>query len=182
MVNNMTQHSPVPPPPGISGKRITSWVIVALVAIGVSLSYTLWTYNRIDAARAQSAHAWRSAVESLAERYRVAELGLAESVTNGVTSEVFSQQFQSAIDTFRTTSMVIEQVSAAEQMEELLGNSEFPAPVRQALPSGTQLQNELDEYNQLRQRERLLLNSLGGRTLDIFLNFPDSQPFHLARD
>lgn len=176
----MTQHPPMPPPPGISGKRVTIWVILGLVVIGVSLSYTLWTYNRLDAARARSALAWRNAIESLAERYRAAELGLAESVAGGATSEAFSQQFQSAADTFRTTSMVNEQVAAAERIEELLGSVEFPSQVRQALPSAAQLQSELDKYTQLRKRELVLLNSLGGRILDIFLEFPNSPPFQLA--
>lgn len=177
----MTQHSSTPPPPGISGKRVTLWVVVGLVAIGVSLSYTLWTYNKLDAARAQSALAWRSAIESLVERYRLADLGLAESVASGATSDAFGQQFQSAVDTFRTTSIVNEQVSAAERIEELLGSGEFPSQARQALPRSARLQSELDEYNQRRGVEQVLLRSLGGRILDIFLEFPDSQPFQLAK-
>ncbi|MEO8269784.1 MAG: hypothetical protein ABI557_08690 [Aureliella sp.] len=176
----MTQHSSIQPPPGISGKRVTVWVIVALVAVGASLSYTLWTYNRLDVARGQSALAWRDATESLAERYRLAEFGLVESSANGATGETFSQEFQSAVDTFRTTSIVNEQVAAAERIEELLGSDKFRNPAFQALPSPEKLQNTLDEYNMRRQREQVLLKSLGGRILDIFLEFPDSKPFRLA--
>ncbi len=176
----MTQLSPTHPPPGISGKRITLWVIVGLVVIGGSLSYTLWTYNRFDAARAQSAQAWRGAIELLAERYHAAELGLAEGIAKGATSDAFGQELQTAVDTFRTTSIVNEQVSAAERIEELLGSGEFPSQARQALLSPTQLQAALDEYNLRRNRERVLLKTLGGRILDLFLEFPESQPFQLA--
>ena len=176
----MTKPSPTPQPPGISGKRVTLWVITGLVVVGVSLSYALWTYNRLDAARAQSASAWRGAMESLAERYQAAELGLAESAASGATSDEFNQQFKSAVDTFRTTSIVNEQVFAAERIEVLIGSGEFPSQARQTLLSPTQLLVALDEYNQRRDRERVLLKSLGGRILDIFLEFPDSQPFHLA--
>ena len=176
----MTQPSPFPQPPGISGKRVTLWVITGLVVIGVSLSYTLWTYNRLDAARSQSASAWRSAMELLAERYHAAELGLAESTADSASSDEFNQQLKSAVDTFRTTSIVNEQVFAAERVEELIGSGQFPSRVRQALPRSAQLQSELERYNQRRRSELRLLDSLGGKILDVFLNFPDSQPFQLA--
>ncbi len=180
-VGKMTQPSSTPqPPPGISGKRVTLWVITGLVVIGVSLSYTLWTYNRLDAARAQSANAWRGAMESLAERYHAAELGMAESAAGSATSEEFNQQLKSAVDTFRTTSIVNEQVSAAERIEELIGSGEFPSRVRQALPRSARLQSELEHYNQQRRSELRLLDSPGGKILEVFLNFPDSQPFQLA--
>ena len=176
----MSQSAPTPPPPGISGKRVTGWVIAGLAVIGVVLSYTLWTYNQLDAARLRSAVAWRSVAESLAERYRSAAAGLDENATQEATAEAFSQNFKASVDAFRTISIVSDQVAAAERVEKLLESPELPTAVRPSLQPSPQLQSELTQYNRIRLRERVLLESFGGWILDIFLEFPDSHPFQLA--
>jgi uncharacterized protein (DUF433 family) len=176
----MTHTASPTPPPGISGRRVTGWVIAGLVFIGIGLSYTLWTYNQLDAARLRSAVAWRGTAELLAERYQAAEVGLAESDTAGAAEVAFRQDFASSVDAFRTLSIISDQVAAAESVEKLLASHELPDAVRAALRPSTQLQSELTEYNQVRLRERVLLESFGGRILDIFLKFPDSHPLQLA--
>lgn len=168
------------PPGGMSGKRVTTWVVVALVVIGVAISFTLWTYNRLDAARAGSAAAWRTATVALDNRYRVLEQKLADAVAAGAITEDFQRRFDSASDRFRTTSIVVEQVAAAEQLEQLLGSSDFPGDILQAAPPTQQLVSQLDEYNRQRLHERVLRESFGGKLLELFLSLPPSTPFRLS--
>lgn len=183
----MTEHSTASPevtqatpPSGVSGKRVTTWVVAALVTVGVAISFTLWTYNRLDAVRADSATAWRETTHALSDRYRAAEQQVAEAVASGALDADFQQSFEVAVDRFRTTSIAVDQVAAAERVEELLGSSSVPAEVLQAIPPTEQLNAQLDQYNQQRLRERVLRNSFGGKMLELFLSLPASTPFRLS--
>ncbi len=172
---------PQPSPPlGVSGKRVIAWIVTALLAIGVALGFTLWNYNRLDVVRADSAAAWRATTHALDGRYRVAEQQIANGVhANAVTAD-FQQRFELAVDRFRTTSIMGDQVAAAEQVEQLLGSEDFPTQMLQANPPTEQLLNQLDEYNQQRLRERVLRESFGGKILEMFLTLPPSAPFHVS--
>lgn len=183
----MTEHSSAPPetaypnpPSGISGKRVATCVVAALVAIGIAISFTLWTYNRLDAARTNSAVAWRQTTHTLDDRYRSAEQQVADAVTTGAVDAEFEQSFKVAVDRFRTTSIVVDQVAAAEHVEELLGSSSVPVDVLRALPLTAQLSAHLEHYNQQRLRERELRDSFGGQMLELFLSLPASTPFRLS--
>lgn len=183
----MTEHSDAPPvtaypapPSGISGKRVTTWVVAALVAIGTAISFTLWTYNRLDTARANSAAAWRQTTHALDDRYRSAQQQVADAVASGAVDTEFQQSFEVAVDRFRTTSIVVDQVAAAEHVEQLLGSRSVPNDVLQAIPITEQLSIYLDQYNQQRLRERALRDSFGGKMLELFLSLPASTPFRLS--
>jgi hypothetical protein len=168
---------PLVPPPGISGKRLTVWVLVALGLIAISLSYTLWSYNRLEIARYASHAAWREVTEHLSSRYRVAERNVAKAVDGRQLPMEIGEKFRLAIDAFRTTSLPDQQFAAAERVEGLLAEESL-ADVHAALP---QLSNEslaaIDAFNQHRSLEQQLLNSWGGRILDIFLKFESPSQF-----
>ncbi len=166
-------------PPGISGKRLTVWVLVGLAIIGVSLSTTLWTYNQLDVARRESTVAWRGVAEHLSGRYRAAERTVASGVGSRELKMEFGEKFRLAIDAFRTTSLPEEQLTAAERVENLLASSDY-APWIASLPaSPDEMQAAIADYNLARQRESILLESWGGRVLDIFLKFDPPRPFAL---
>lgn len=172
-------------PPGISGKRLTLGVLVALVLIGVSLSYTLWTYNELDRARRTSVTAWRAVTEHLAQRYRTAEKMVAEGVDNRQLDMEFGEKFRLAIDAFRTTSLPEEQVNAAERLEQLLAAEDIAA--KDIAAGGAELEPlpaaaeaEIESYNLAREREKELLESWGGRLLDVFLKFEVPRPFSVT--
>lgn len=171
---------PLSPPAGVSGKRVTIWVVLALLGIGIALSATLWTYNSLDAARDASAIAWREATVELDQRYRAVERQLAEAASEATVSADLRQRFELAVDRFRTTSIAVDQMAAAENVEQLLGSNDFPAAVLRANPPTAELRARLDTYNQQRLRERELRESFGGRMLELFLSLPASTPFHLA--
>lgn len=174
-------HRPVAlPPGGVSGKRVTTWVVAALLTISIALSFTLWTYSRLDAARVASATAWRKLTPALNDRYRAAQLNLSSGVAADAATDDFQQTLASAIDRFRTTSIVVDQVAAAERVEELLGSREFPAHILPANPPTPQLRTELEHYNQQRQHERRLRAGLGGQLLELFFALPPSTPFNLS--
>ncbi len=179
MTDNSTT-APQSPPGGVSGKRVTIWVVLALLGIGIGLSATLWTYNSLDAARAASAAAWRATTPLLDQRYRALEQQLAKAAAESTATVDFQQRFESAVDRFRTTSIAVDQVAAAENVEQLLGSSGFPKAALRANPPTTQLLARLADYNQQRLRERSLRESFGGRMLELFLSLPASTPFHLA--
>lgn len=166
--------------PGLSGKQVTGWVVAALAAIGIVLSYTLWTYNRLDDARRVSVVAWREVTEQLNERYRAAEHTVAEGVDERTLRMEFGEQFRLAIDAFRTTSLPEKQFAAAERVEEMLAQPEFTdagATLPELSDAG---RSAIENFNQAKDLERSLLDSWGGRFLDIFLKFESPRRFVYA--
>jgi hypothetical protein len=185
----MTPHQPTPsplstdrlpvPPPGISGKRLTAWVVVALGLIAVSLSYTLWSYNRLEVARSASQAAWREVTEHLSHRYRAAERSVAKAVDGRELPMEIGEKFRLAIDAFRTTALADQQFAAAMRVEQLLAE-EAMADVQAALPEMSDASlAAIDDFNQRRSLEQQLLHSWGGRILDIFLKFETPIPFSI---
>ncbi len=168
------------PPAGISGKRLTSWVLVALAVIGIGLSSTLWTYNRLDVARRESTEMWRDVTEHLSERYRAAEKLVAEGVDSRQVKMEFGEKFRLAIDAFRTTSLPAEQVAAAERVERLLSDNEFQLFAASLPKMSSAADSLIADYNRSREREKMLLESWGGRVLDLFMKFDPPQPFTVA--
>ena len=75
---------------------------------------------------------------------------------------------------------MVDQVAAAEHVEELLGSSDFPSDVLRANPPTEQLLAQLDEYNRQRLRERVLRESFGGKMLELFVSLPAPTPFRLS--
>lgn len=166
--------------PGLSGKQVTGWVVAALVVIGIVLSYTLWTYNRLDVARLASVVAWREVTEQLSERYRVAERTVALGVDERALRMEYGEQFRLAIDAFRTTSLPEKQFVAAERVEEMLAQPEFVGAVATLPPLPIEGRSAIENFNQAKDRERQLLESWGGRFLDIFLKFESPRRFVYA--
>ena len=180
MTTAVTENNPHRPPAGISGKRLTGWVLAALAAIGIGLSTTLWTYNRLDAVRRESTDLWRSVTEHLSVRYRAAEKLVAQGVDSRQMKMEFGERFRLAVDAFRTTSLPAEQVAAAERLELLLADDEFQhyADSLPELPS--EANSLIAEYNLSRERERKLLESWAGWMLALVLKFDSPRPFVLG--
>jgi hypothetical protein len=164
-----------PAVPGISGRRLTLWVLVGLILIGLGISYTLWTYNQLDVARKQTAASWRDLTDQLSDRYREAGKLLLLQADEQKLDASFSQEFNVAIDHFRTTSLPKEQNAAALHVEQLIASA-FASELSQP----PELQMAVAAFNQSLERERNLLRSFGGRILDVFLNLSEPTAFELA--
>lgn len=177
MTTAVTENSLPRPPAGISGKRLTGWVLAALAAIGISLSTTLWTYSRLDAVRRDSNELWRSVTEHLSVRYRAAEKLVAQGVDSRQIKMEFGERFRLAVDAFQTTSLPAEQVAAAERLEKLLAGDDFQQ-FTDSLPELPREANSLvAEYNRSREREKGLLESWTGWMLSLVLKFDPPRPF-----
>ncbi len=182
---NSTPTRSNPPAPGVSGKRVTLIVLLGLFLVGGFLSYTLWTYNRFDDARKSTTLAWRELTEQLAMRYRVAEKIIAKRVDSRETKMEFGERFQLAVERFRTTARTADQFVAAQSLEELLRSDDFRSPLESGneetkLTQPGELLAAIDAFNLCRDRERMLLESPGGKTLDVFLKFDTTDHFQLA--
>lgn len=179
----MNEPQPSFAPPGVSGKRLTIVIILAMAALGLVISSTLWTYNRLDATRKQTAASWRSVTEELGPRYRAAEKVVAKQVDERELPMELGERFRLAIDRFRTTSLPKEQHAAAVALERFLASEDFRshafAENENAMSPSPELQQAITAYNRDLQRERDLLNSIGGRFLDFFMAFPEQAAFEL---
>ena len=172
--------SPLPAPPGVSGKRVTGVVVAGLLIVGVTLSYALWTYNRLEAARSVSAAQWRGVAEQLSLRYRGVEKAIAAGVDERRVKMEFGESFRLAVDAFRTTALPEPQRAAAERIEALLDSPELAPLAGQLPPVAPAAQQAVVEYNLAQATEKRLLESWGGRLLNIFFRFPEPRPFELA--
>lgn len=182
-VSETDSTTPVPGQvPGMSGKKLTAVVIVGLVIIGMGLSYTLWTYSRIDAAREDVQVAWREVVQQLASRYHRIETAVARGVDDEQIAMEWGEQFRLAIDHYRTTAQFDEQYLAAERVESLLvGEPVAHIDLKPENALDEALDEALDSLDaQLKQRSDWL-SSPGGKFLDIFLEFPELPEFVLSK-
>lgn len=153
-------------------------MVLVLVVMGGLLGYSLWTYSRLDAARAETATAWRELTDELDQRYRTAEQQVLAADAAPWASAAFQQQFRLAREDFRTTSRISSQQRAAELLESMLGSGR--APAEQWFPVTQGLRQAVEEFNARRQTEEQILSTLGGKILGIFVGFPEPRPFHLA--
>ena len=94
----MSQQETHAPPPGISGKRVTGWVLLGLVTLGATLSYTLWSYSAINAARKVSTQHWRVVADKLSQRYRAVDVAFETLVANDTVSCEAAKAFALALD------------------------------------------------------------------------------------
>ena len=176
--------------PGISGKKLTLLVTLSMVLVGAVLGYTLWCYSQLDAARADIADAWRAVASGLDSRYHVLELktlapsesegealGLAPENSHPNVPE-FAGQLRMALDGFRSTSQISNQQTAAELIESLLQSNQVPLNLDVSAEPG--LVQAVAAFNESLQEEKNILNSVGGRILDIFMEFPQPRSFKLA--
>lgn len=163
------------PQQGVSGKRLTFFVLLSLLLVGVGISYVLWTYNRIDSARRETESAWQAMVDDLAGRYRALEMEVAQRTDDERFDMAKAERFRLAIDGFRTTAQPELQIPYAQEIEACLVGAEFvSAP-----------EDELDQavsgYNTAIAVHQDLIGSPAGRFLSLFLNFPESNELQLAR-
>ncbi len=176
----MVQQQTQAPPAGISGKRVTAWVVLGLVALGVTLSYTLWSYGTLNAARKVSSQQWREVADGLSLRYQTVAASLEAAVASGALTNDASKRFTAAMDRFRTTADANEQELAAVEVEGLLRTDELVPAVAGAVTISPKLQSQVVEFNRVRQIERDRLESLGGKIVDLFLKIPLPTKFELA--
>ncbi|QDV22768.1 hypothetical protein [Aureliella helgolandensis] len=170
--------TPNTPPPGVSGRRITAIVILSLVVGGAFLSYELWSYNRLDAARAATQQAWRSLTDPLSQRYRKIELAVAERVDSESLDMAWAEKFRLTVDRFRTTALPDLQFQTSQELEELLSVSTLSPEVLQT--ENVQLADALRSYNRTLDQERQLLHSPACKFLGIFLKFNEPVELQLA--
>ncbi len=192
MSNTTTQST------GLSGKRVALLVTFCMVVVGATLGYTLWVYSQLDVARESTANAWRLLATQLDSRYRALELQIvAEEATDGTVNATqsgdvaadlnvdaeatgtFEAKFRMALDGFRTTAQISSQRPAADRVEAILASNE--SSLSSPGDSTPELDSAVDSFNEKMQVERELLNTPGGKLLDVFMGFPQHAAFQLAR-
>ena len=159
-------------PPGISGKRITGWVVLGLLLSGVAIGYLLWTYDRIERQRDHVVEQWRAVADELNTRYRQVERAVAEAVETRALPMETGERFQLELDAFRTTAVPSDQARAAAELEELLAGEAAQRVVGSSAAVPSDLRQSLDVYHAERERQRNLMRGLGGRLLGIFIKLP----------
>lgn len=165
----------MPDPNGLSGKKLTIATVIGLVLVGATLAYVLWVYSELDRARAQSETAWRTLATELDDRYRRVESGQLE----GDEKVSLPAELKESIEQFRSLTRRRTQQSSALAVEQLLTTTPELLAVAQGA-SPPKLDQALQAFNQSQARERGILDSLGGRVLDIFLSFAEPDEFELA--
>lgn len=160
--------------PGVSGRKVTVVVLLALAIVGGWVSYSLWCYSQIDLARASSAQAWRTLAEELSGRYRTIESLIAKGVDEESIAMEDGEKFQILVDRFRTTVQFAGQYAAAQDLEGLLTDvADLPA-------ANSSMLSALTEFNDCMVNERSQLDRSGSRFLAFFLKFADPQELKLA--
>jgi hypothetical protein len=164
---------------GLSGKKLTILIVACLLVVGATLAYVLAAYSRLDRAREQTETAWRSVAALLDDRYR------------GVESRIFATESREQpgelsviLDQFRTSSQRRVQQSRAMQVESWLAANyaESTADAIHLPVAEPALTTAISELNQAQAQERSILESPGGRLLDLFLDFQRPEAFELARE
>ena len=145
-----------------------------MLIVGGWLSYTLWTYNRIDVARASTAQSWRQLAEQLSARYRAVESQIAAGVDERKIAMEFGERFRLAMDRFQTTAQSEPQFEAARELEALLSEQDLP------LETPAELSGAVEQFNDQIDSESQIIGSVGGRFLSIFLHFQPSVKMELA--
>lgn len=161
-------------PQGVSGRKLTSVVLVLLVVLGGGLSYVLWTYNKIDGHRAKAEVAWQDLANQLSSRYAIAEKELAKKVDNETEKMEVGEQFRLAVDRFRTSAQLNLQLQAARDVEKSLRESSWLDAPSESITTA------LASYNGHLADVRNEIASPGGKFLSMFLNFANYDALELA--
>lgn len=165
--------------PGMSGRRVTVTVLVGLVLVAAWLSYALWSYNRIDAARANTTVSWRELAEPLSKRYGRLEKEVAAGVDSREIDMQLGERFRLAIDRFRTTAQAPLQYVAAQDLEQVL--AELASSGVELPPVSSEVAAAIEKHNACLRQETELLASPGGRFLLLFLRFTEPVEFSVTR-
>ncbi|MCA9126191.1 MAG: hypothetical protein KDB22_03860 [Planctomycetales bacterium] len=155
--------------PGLSGKRVTLFVLFGLLGIGTALTFTMWSYSSLNRVREETRLAWRDLAEQLTWRYRRLEQSVASAVDAGDAPIAWAERFRLAIDRYRTTVQYVDQYATAREVEDLLANCDFDLGNLAPTP---ELEHELTRFNECLANERHQLAKPGSLFLDIFLEFP----------
>ena len=169
-----SEESSTTPPSAISGPKLTYVVISMLVILGALVSYTLASYNTIDASREKAATAWQELAEELSSHYRQVEVDVATRVDAREVAMEDGEQFQLALDAFRGTSILEKQFAAAERVQKTLRKMSLEPD------KSSSLQRRLSDYNSEAAATRELIQSTAGQILSVFLNFPQYAELHLS--
>lgn len=172
---NSSAASP-PAQPGMSGRKLTMGLLLALAMVAAGLSYVLWSYNRVDSQRASVNASWNQLVEELAQRYRPLELQIARGVDERQIEMELGERFRLAMERFRSTAQPHLQWAAAADLESLLQAAGVSTSLSPSAASAAEAYNA-----EVRELHRLL-ESPGGRILVQFLNFSDVNLFPPSAD
>ncbi len=164
-----------PTNPGISGRKLTIAVVAALVIVGASLSFTLWSYNRIQTSRKQMEGAWTNVVDRLSERYQSAERLIADAIDERQMDMRLGERFRLEIDRFRSSVQPSVQLEAAQQLESLLDEA------GQAIGSDASTSKLVAGFNDAVGAYERELDSWGGSLVSAFLNLPEPNRLELGQ-
>ena len=179
-------------PAGISGRKLVITLLAVLLLFGSCLVYVLTTYDRLEQIRGDCDSAWRALATLLEMRYQPAEKAVAAAVDAGTVSMEAGERFRLAIDAFHGTASSLQQSKAAQRVEDAWPNLPRETSRENALGDSAQsqalaeaispaLRNAIDEYNACQRREREILDSIGGRVLDLFLELPEPTEFRASQ-
>lgn len=163
-------------PGGVSGRMLTGIILALLILLGGGLSYTLWSYNRLDQQRAVANELWLDLASELSTRYRGIEKEVADRVDERTMEMEIGEEFRLAVDRFRTTAQPNLQLEAAREIEGLLTDMPWVGKPSESLLDVTNRYN--DQLSQVRE----VVGSTGGQVLSLFLTFPSYAPLQLAGD
>lgn len=174
MLELSTTPQPTEQPAGFSGRRLTSILVLALVVVGVGMSFLLWNYNSVRQSRDATLQAWRVLVGQLDTRYRMAEITISKGVDDTSVDMALGERFRLALDRFRTTSQPTLQLNGAIELEELVVQSAVP------LPPTTELLSAIDAYNAQLDAHGRVLDSPGGTAISTILSFERPAAFAIG--
>lgn len=165
-----------------SGKKLVLGFVVLIVVCGVALMYTLWSYEQLEHARQRTAENWRQVADGLNARYQSLENSLSEpsadessdadTVLEASVDRSWLQQFSELRADFVTTSRIESQVTLARRLEIMLAEAD-------AALSPSELRQQIEQYNQSREKQLRMLESSGGQILDWFLQIPVPERFSI---
>ena len=157
--------------PGISGRKLTLALLLALLAVGGSLSYVLWTYNQVDREQRASEQAWLVLADLIDQRYRRQEATLTRQVDAGKLDTQIEERFRLALDRFRSTAQPEVQRAAAEEIEAIL------VEAGRAEPPDEKTLQALHDYNQRVAEFQQQMSSPGAAVLKRLLRLPNLRQF-----
>jgi hypothetical protein len=158
-------------PTGISGKKLTRWIIGLMILVGAAIAYLLNLYDRVEDIRLSAARNWREVAATLDPQYRQIEAALdtppVELDSNWI------QEFRRQADQFRTATNTESQCEHALKLENAL--NQHPALRVNREQISPQLASQIAAYNQDVLAENKLRKSIGGKILFTLMPFPQRQ-------
>lgn len=149
--------------PGLNGKKVVIWTVGLMIVSGGVLAYTLWVYTELEQARLATAKSWRAVASQLDQRYSDMEFAVEYGDVSAPSD--WMTEFTIESESFRTTTQTIPQIETALRLEELLTEREDAAATGDLSPL-------IDAYNKQQLAEVQILDSVGGKILDVFLKLP----------